>query len=83
MTTLDPDELRAQFPTTPARGYDSARDDSPPEEQEYGKARIVNRTANKGGDMTKADAEAIFVGRGVAFDDVYADARYWCAVVYE
>lgn len=82
MSTLDPDELRAQFPATPARGYDSARDDAPPDEQEYGKARVVNRTAHKP-DMTKADAERVFEGRGVAFDDVYADARWFCAVVYE
>ena len=71
------------FPRPTEPGFDMGKgDDELPPSQTYGKPRIVSRVRNGVGVGKKA-AEAIFKERGIKYDEVFCDARWWCAAVYE
>jgi hypothetical protein len=82
VSNLDPDEIRAQLPEAPARGYDGARDDAPPDSIDYGRRKVIGWIPFSP-DIDKAKACTIFTARGVRYDDVFATVRFWCAAVFE
>lgn len=75
------DEMRAQLPAEPKRGFDMGRghSDSPPEPT-YGRQRIVGRVSSG---SSRAEAEATLAARGTRYEHLFLTARYWVAVCYE
>ncbi len=81
--SFDDEELRSQFPAAPKPGFDMGLgDDSPPDDQTYGRQRRVGLTAGGPG-VKRAAAKAIFDGRGIKYDRMFRTARWWVAVTFE